>query len=302
MLGAMPGPSALAQPTPADHARAQAAFDRLQLSAGCYSSYRRAALAFIANSKARSQVIRIGNDAAPIVRPRMISSLLFKQSYLVCDVPRSWMAQTLPGCEGAAIQTPRWPPLVVLPTPRPNLTRVEMLSIVEHEFVHVHQMLLGRFQGSRPRSSTLEGMRREFFRSICDEYEANLLQLTRWPHLWRGIECPLDEWCVLRGYTSALEGLIEACVERQASMRAFCALFNDLPRRIAKGFADHRIHAVHAEWVKRLWPQHFRTAVELVIGSRIPSLFDRRVEALKRLAESYDGPARPQRSSARSSR
>jgi hypothetical protein len=88
------------------------------------------------------------------------------------------MAQTMPGCEGAAILVNRrhWPALVLLPTPRPNRTRVEMQSIIEHEFVHIHQILLGRFQGPRPTSNTLEAMRREFFRSIRNEYEANLLR------------------------------------------------------------------------------------------------------------------------------
>lgn len=276
--------------TPADHARAQAILDHLKLPNGCYPAYRRAALAFIESAQAHSNVIRLGSAVAPIVRARLRTSSLFGQAYLVCDVPRGWMAETLPGCEGAAIQAHRrdWPPLVLLPIPRPDRTRVEMQSIIEHEFVHIHQILLGRFQGPRPTSNTLEAMRREFFRSIRNEYEANLLQLTRWPHLWRGTQWPLDAWCVLRGYTSALEGLIEACLEQQSSIRVFRALFDGLPTRVAKGLAANRIPAAHALWVKQLWPRHFCTAIEVVTAHRVDRLFSPRYGALKEMARSYE--------------
>ncbi len=271
------------QPTPADHARAQAILNHLELPNGCCPSYKRAVLAFIESAQTRSNVIRLGSAVAPIVRARLRASSLFGRTCLVCDVPRSWMAQAMPGCEGAAIQANRfdWPPLVLLPVPRPDRTRVEMQSIIEHEFVHIHQMLLGRFQGPRPTSNTFEAMRREFFRSIRNEYEANLLQLTRWPHLWRRIQWPLDAWWVLRGYTSALEGLIEACLEEQSSMRVFRALFDGLPTRVAKGLAANRIPTAYALWVKQLWPRHFRTAIEVVIAHRIDMLFNPRYEALK---------------------
>lgn len=140
---------------------------------GCYRSNKRAALAFMKSAQTGSNVLRLGNAVAPVVRPRLRASSLFGRAYLVCDVPRSWMAQAMPGCEGAAIQANRRhsPPPVLLPTPRPDRARMEMQSIIEHEFVHIHQILLGRFQGSRPTSTTLEGMRREFFRSIRNEYE-----------------------------------------------------------------------------------------------------------------------------------
>jgi hypothetical protein len=201
------------------------------------------------------------------------------------------MAQSLPGCEGAAIQALRrdWPPLVLLPIPRPDRTRVEMQSIIEHEFVHIHQILLGRFQGSRPTSTTLEGMRREFFRSIRNEYEANLLQLTRWPHLWHGTHWPLDAWCVLRGYTSALEGLVEACLEKQSPMRVFRGLFDGLPTQFAKGLAANRIPSAHARWLKQLWPRHFRTAIEVVTAHRVDTFFKPQYEAMKELTRVYAG-------------
>jgi hypothetical protein len=178
------------QPTPGDHARAQAILDRLELPNGCYPSYKRAALAFIKSAQTRSNVIRLGSAVAPAARPRLRASSLFGRAYLVCDVPRSWMATAMPGCEGRnSSQSPTLAPTGPASTPRPDRTRVEMQSIIEHEFVHIHQILLGRFHGPRPTSNTLEAMRREFFRSIRNEYEANLLQLTRWPHLWRGIQC-----------------------------------------------------------------------------------------------------------------
>jgi hypothetical protein len=279
------------QPTPADHARAQAILERLELPSGCYEEYKRAALVFIDSAQVQSNFIRLGSAVAPIVRPRLKASLLFGRPYLVCDVPRNWIARVLPDCEAAAIQPLRrdWPPLVILPIPQPDRTRVEMQSIIEHEFVHIHQILLGRFQGSRPISTTFEGMRREFFRSIRNEYEANLVQLTRWPHLWRGTQWPLDAWCVLRGYTSALEGLIEACLEKQSSMRVFGALFDGLPTRVAKGLAGNRIPSAHALWVKQLWTRHFRTAIDVVTAHRVDMLFSPRHEALRELARLYEG-------------
>ena len=279
-------------PTPADHARAQAILERLELSSGRYQAYTRAARAFIKGAEARSNFIRLGSAVAPIVRPRLKASVLFRQPYLVCDVARSWIPRALPDCEAAAIQPLRrdWPPLVLLPVPRPDRTRLEMQSIIEHEFVHIHQILLGRFQESRPTSNTLEGMRREFFRSIRNEYEANLVQLTRWPHLWRGTQWSLDAWCVLRGYSNALEGLIEACLEKQASMRVFRALFDGLPTRFAKGLAANRIPSAHALWLKELWSRHFRTALEVVTAQRVDTLGSPRYEVLRQLATRHVQP------------
>jgi hypothetical protein len=264
---------------------------RLALPTRRYQSYSEAALRFIEGAEAQPKFIRLGGVLAAIVRARLKTSVLFGRPYLVCDVARSWMAQALPGCEGAAVQAIRrdWPPLVLLPTPRPDRARVEMQSIIEHEFVHIHQILLGRFQGSRPTSTTREGMRREFFRSIRNEYEANLLQLTRWPHLWRDTQWPLDAWCVLRGYTSALEGLIEACLEKQSAMGVFRALFDELPTQFATGLAANRIPSVHTLWLRELWPRHFRTAIEVVTAQRADMLFSPRYDALREMAGLHEG-------------
>jgi hypothetical protein len=279
------------KPTLADHPGAEAILQRLDLPTGRYQAYIETALRFINGAETQPKFIRLGTLVAPVVRARLRTSALFGRPYLVCDVARSWMAQSLPGCEGAAIQALRrdWPPLVLLPIPRPDRTRVEMQSIIEHEFVHIHQILLGRFQGSRPTSTTLEGMRREFFRSIRNEYEANLLQLTRWPHLWHGTHWPLDAWCVLRGYTSALEGLVEACLEKQSPMRVFRGLFDGLPTQFAKGLAANRIPSAHARWLKQLWPRHFRTAIEVVTAHRVDTFFKPQYEAMKELTRVYAG-------------
>ena len=88
---------------PADHARAQAILERLELSSGRYQACTRAARAFIQGAVARSNFIRLGSAVAPIVRPRLKASVLFRQPYLVSDVARSWIARALPDCEAARV-------------------------------------------------------------------------------------------------------------------------------------------------------------------------------------------------------
>ena len=99
---------------------------------------------------------------------------------------------------------------------------------------------------------------------------------------------------MLRGYTSALEGLIEACLEKQSAMRVFRALFDELPTQFATGLAANRMRSVHALWLRELWPRHFRTAIEVVTAQRADMLSSPRYDALKEMAALYDGagPAR----------
>ena len=91
---------------------------RLDLPTRGYQSYREAALKFIAGAEAQPKFIRLGGVLAPIIRARLKNSVLFGRPYLVCDVERSWMAQTLPATNRTSSFF-RWP-INWVPLPFPS--------------------------------------------------------------------------------------------------------------------------------------------------------------------------------------
>ena len=156
--------------------------------------------------------------------------------------------------------------------------------MLEHEFVHVHQMLLGDFESNNPSGSSFARLRRSFFRSIRDEYRAHLVQLVRWPSLWPSEVMALDDWCVLRGYHTALEGLVEALMSFDATSAEVCSFLDSLPRSLARGFARAQIASGHARWLVEAWPRHLMTAVGVVVTERPWCVGGRHAPALARLA------------------
>ena len=72
---------------------------------------------------------------------------------------------------------------------------------------------------------------------IGAEYEANVLQLTQWPRLYpRDCSLSLDHWCVLRGYSQALEKTLMSAAERNLSSDEVSRFLDTLPKALPSGF------------------------------------------------------------------
>lgn len=105
-------------------------------------------------------------------------------------------------------------------------------SIVEHEFVHVNQILNGSFPPNFENAKT--DLSRQFVHYVYAEYEANFLQLENWPKLRppRKYGLKLEEWCFLRGYTQALERLLIAAIAEKFSDKKLFLALNKIPKSL----------------------------------------------------------------------
>jgi hypothetical protein len=237
------------------------------LRADVYRRYRQQADEWLSRSELVPQSIDMHGRQVDVTRAELRRSKLFGRHYLVAYVEGDW-----PSGSDARAMLPNdrtRPPLVLLPTQHMQHRRNELISILEHEFVHINQFLTNAFPCSRsPR--TVRSILRNFFQTTAAEYEANLLQLTRWPHLYqpsRGLS--LDRWCTLRGYTQALEAMVDE-IRRGAipSIQAVPCL-EALPVAIVKGF--ERIGLVsHADWFQKRWNHHLGIAISHVMQAQSP--------------------------------
>lgn len=143
----------------------------------------------------------------------MIRSDLFDKEYLVSYVDTEWLGSVAPSCDAImslVISTAMSdaPPQVYVPNSRIRSRSLKFRSVLEHEIVHINQVILCVFPGE-PDGRNAEDVLKVFIDAARSEYEANVLQLTRWPGLFphrSGIS--LEHWCVLRGYSSSLEKIL----------------------------------------------------------------------------------------------
>jgi hypothetical protein len=157
--------------------------------------------------------VALGDAATQPCSLRFHRSLLFQRDYLVADVEDDWLRTVAPTCDAIAATLTsgprRVPPLVILPARKVGLDDEETISIIEHEIVHINQALLGTMP-ERNRLIAIKGARSEFFRVVESEYDANFLQLTRWPALLPEHHKDSPEyWCVLRGWVDAIQDCVQ---------------------------------------------------------------------------------------------
>jgi hypothetical protein len=107
-------------------------------------------------------------------------------------------------------------------------------SIVEHEFVHINQALKGHFPSNFENSKV--DLTEQFVDYVYAEYEANFLQLERWPQLGpsKTHQLELNEWCFLRGYTQALERLLLAGILGKVSDKKLFLALSKIPKSLEK--------------------------------------------------------------------
>jgi hypothetical protein len=167
------------------------------------------------------------------------------------------------------------PPLVLVPENKKNSGGHGFRSILEHEFVHVNQILLGTFPP--PLDGTTKDLTEEIFRMTRAEYEANLLQLARWPRLYtragREFGLSLESWCVFRGYTQGLEQIILAAGKGDLDESRFLRFLNRLPARLPAGFRRMGFSEKLGKYCAVSFRLHVLKAFQL-LAERFPTLFD----------------------------
>jgi hypothetical protein len=178
----------------------------------------------------------------------MRDSILFQRAYLVAYANPTWFAAELPRMDAVAVANLRLdsgspPPFVLLSetTKKPQGRFFE--SLLEHEFVHVNQAIRGAFPAS-PKGGAKE-LAKNIFQVTRAEYEAYLIQLTRWPqfyfqhvprYLREGNGLSLDRWCVQRGYTQGLEEIVGAVAAGRIEEGEFMEFIDGLPAALPPSF------------------------------------------------------------------
>ena len=237
-----------------------------------YAKYLRAVTRFgascveLANSGAESW------KQIPVQEFNVVKSELFGHDYLVGYDDPGWLASIAPGCD--AIATPEIrigrlasPPLVLVPSAKRRTKTTAFRSVIEHEFAHVNQAILGRFPDSA-------GFAKKVIPTLSAhtwaEYEANFIQLFRWPQLFeepRRLGVPFDDWCALRGYTQALEKLVAVIFEGKLSPDQVAHFLRDCPKKLPGEFRRMGINEAHGHRFAAQLTDHLAIAVTQMINA-----------------------------------
>jgi hypothetical protein len=191
------------RPTLAEVKRAQQLVRRTTPSTRVHGTYTDAAKVFLGVADLLPFVDH-GEQRLRLETIRWQRSVLFGRDYLLAHVEDALLDSIAPECDAIATAT-TFVPLVLVPLRRRRARSEVFTSILEHEFVHVNQMLLGRFRLDRPGRSVPDAVT-AFLEEAAVEHDANLIQLANWPRLFPlDLGVSLQHWCALRGWSAALE-------------------------------------------------------------------------------------------------
>lgn len=173
------------------------------------------------------------------VKAVLVRSELFNKQYLCIHAKKSWFNKIAPKCDALATTSIILlgvfdsPPAIVVPVGK-KFKDPKIRSILEHEVVHVNQAILKCFP-----SDFHDGdgdLCQAVLNFTLSEYEANYLQLAKWPMLFPKIGLSIEEWCVLRGYTQALEQFILRGLQNTFSEKKFFATIKKLEKKSEQMF------------------------------------------------------------------
>ena len=232
--------------------------------------------------------LEIGGEFNGFVSLRTRESRLFKRrKYLVAYMSTDWFQQVAPTCDAVAspgISSDEYflppPPLIFVPETASGRRDSAFVSVLEHETVHINQALLGTFP-DWPTGRSAEDMTGSFFSHTRSEYEAEVLQLTRWPQLYpTDFGMSLDHWCVLRGYTQSLEKHLIYADKLGFPPDEVVRFLNRHPKEIPDGFRRIGVGEQHATWFMEHWVQHVGVALTNLLNLSSDLMEDKVIRAV----------------------
>lgn len=237
---------------------------RLTPDAARHRAYLGQVDAYIAESRVASLRLLHDGRVGRVTALELWRSVLFGRRYLVASVEASWyhaaapasdaMTSTLSGANAL-------PPLVIVPHRRPRPRSERFRAIIEHEFVHINQALLGTLLPS-PRGPSRQRLANLFFTRWRNEYEAHVLQAHRWPQFFpRGFGLSLEHWCVLRGYTDALEAVVVAVWRGEFRPRDLVTFLNRFSGRLPSWLRRLGVDETLTAWFRRHFVLHVAVAL-----------------------------------------
>jgi hypothetical protein len=204
----------------------------------------------------------------PIKKLKIVSSQIFNREYLVAYANTKWFKSIAPNFDAAATQSISSlkldsPPLVIIPESSSSKKNDYFLSIIEHEFVHVNQCILKNFPetfnfSDKPIS--------ELINYMMVEYQANYIQYGCFPKTFEevlkgGCTLSMPDWSILRGYTQALEKLVQAIYLGQLSPATVKEMLKMWPEQLPSGFKKIGLQESSSLYYVNQLPQHLLIAI-----------------------------------------
>lgn len=264
------------RPSQADRTRFTTLLRTLTPGPDAYLQYRARVNLMLRMHRLVPQTVR-----APTGRPATIRRLalrtseLFSREYLLGYVDTDWFKALAPHTD--AITWPSdaqssKPHLILLPQMLAAARSRAVRSVVEHECVHVNQAILGLFPGAEE-PACADDLWRQLFMLARVEYQAHVLQLTRYPELYltHGSNLPFDHWCVLSGYAQALETTLRTAVDRGLRREVVEAFLNGLGKRLPRAFRDAGFDGRLAPWFQKALGHHVTQAL-LILKEQDPAI------------------------------
>lgn len=264
----------LYRPTVAEERKATRLLKKLTPSDAAYRQYR-----LLVNAYLHTVAPTLRHERHEYLRGvRLRESELFPgREFLVATVDDSWLRKLSPNLEAAASPmagskilpeiTLPLPPFVYVPESKRRSRSRMFHSILEHEFVHICQAIQGKLIQT-PEAPHADDLFRRFFVHLAAEYEANYIQLVRWPDVFSAHthnEVELELWCLLRGYGPALESsltLMAMCAFPDPEVREFLVrLSKELPGQLSAIGARKDL----VSWIASRFDNHLQIALEEVL-------------------------------------
>lgn len=260
--------------------RAAAIREHLALSEGIYSNYSARVARFV------SEIGQFEPFCLPIKKPRLAKSRLFGRKFLVANPNEENDDLLGVGLDAVAIECIEFagfpsPPIVVTAKRQKGRERLYQ-SILEHEFVHICQMLLGLLPDFDPAPG---GPTRFLEARTRAEFQAYFLQHSYWPDLYssrqiRGMA--VDEYCCFAAYVHSLEDTLRCVLGEDGGLAVIEDFLAATPARLHKlvgplGFPD-----AICQFYVDMFPGHIETALGVVIDNSQGHFPDQYVNFIKR--------------------
>jgi hypothetical protein len=262
------------QPSPEEQEKAARLIQKLTPPESEYHQYRALADYFL--STVGPIIPRV--EQQPLRGLKLRRSDLFEGlEYMVAYVDDNWLHQVAPGCDAAAsamlkpleadLFFSQLPPFVFLPESKRRARNDIFRSIVEHEIIHINQVIKGTFPRP-PAKRRTDDLISVFLSEISAEYEASFIQNVHWPttyHLQGGLS--LEHWCLLCGYSQALEHTILMAADLDFSPRVTKSFLEKLSSSLSPLLQGIGATEEIAAWFPPLFNKHLAIAVEHVLSA-----------------------------------
>jgi hypothetical protein len=208
---------------------------------------------------------------------RLRRSVLFDGlEYLVAYVDDDWLRRIAPECDaissamaGQGGEQGPWfqlPPFVFLPVSKRRTRSEEFRSVIEHEFVHINQVIQGTFP-KLPVGREANDLFEQLLGHTAAEYEACFVQTVRWPTAHHvQFDLSLEHWCLVRAYGQALEHVLFSMVDLDFEPREVERFLDALSSSLGESLQRIGASEELASWFPPRLDDHMLVAMQQVLS------------------------------------